>query len=93
MHNYDDIIDMDYPFKLKHPRMSVSARACQFAPFAALTGHKESIDETSRITDEKGRFISGTGVQFGGPGGEPDEGRDHDGPGLRDRPGADFQDI
>ena len=53
MHNYDDIIDMDYPFKLKHPRMSVSARACQFAPFAALTGHKESIDETSRITDEK----------------------------------------
>lgn len=46
--NYDDIIDIDYE-KIKskrHPRMSILARAAQFAPFAALTGHDEAIEET-----------------------------------------------
>lgn len=28
-------------------------RAAQFAPFAALTGHSEAIDETARLTDSK----------------------------------------
>ena len=33
---------MDRP-KSKYPKMSMSDRAAQFAPFAALTGHKEAI--------------------------------------------------
>ena len=37
----------------KHPQMKIIDRAAQFAPFAALTGHKESINEASRITDSK----------------------------------------
>ena len=41
MNNYDDIIDVEYPFPLKHPRMSMLARGSQFAPFAALTGYDE----------------------------------------------------
>ena len=28
-------------------------RAAQFAPFAALTGYEESIEETARLTDRK----------------------------------------
>ena len=28
-------------------------RAAQFAPFAALTGHEEAINETSRYTEER----------------------------------------
>jgi hypothetical protein len=32
--------------------MSVSARAAQFAPFAALTGYGEAVDETARLTDD-----------------------------------------
>ena len=46
--NYDDIIRIDYEnIKSKrHPRMSILARAAQFAPFAALTGHDEAIEET-----------------------------------------------
>ena len=42
-----------YPFALKHPRMSIYNRSAQFAPFAALTGHSESIKETARLTDEQ----------------------------------------
>jgi hypothetical protein len=33
--------------------ISVSDRAAQFAPFAALTGHGDAIDETARLTDRK----------------------------------------
>ena len=33
--------------------MSISARAAQFAPFAALTGHSDAIIETARLTDNK----------------------------------------
>lgn len=41
----------------KHPKMSMSDRAAQFAPFAALTGHKEAVIEQGRITQEK-RILS-----------------------------------
>lgn len=43
---------MDRP-KSKYPKMSMSDRAAQFAPFAALTGHKEAILEQERITQTK----------------------------------------
>lgn len=47
---------MDRP-KSKYPKMSMSDRAAQFAPFAALTGHKETVIEQGRITQEK-RILS-----------------------------------
>lgn len=53
IHNYDDIINMTRHISSKHPQMKIIDRAAQFAPFAALTGHKESINEASRITDSK----------------------------------------
>ena len=43
---------MDRPIS-KYPKMSMSDRAAQFAPFAALTGHKEAVIEQGRITQEK----------------------------------------
>ena len=43
--------------KSKYPKMSMSDRATQFAPFAALTGHKEAILEQQRITQTK-RILS-----------------------------------
>ena len=49
-HRYDD---MPNPTSKKHPRMSLSDRAAQFSPFAALTGHEAAIKETARQTDEK----------------------------------------
>ena len=33
--------------------MSLEARAAQFAPFAALTGHKEELQEERRLTKDK----------------------------------------
>ena len=50
---YDDIINMPRHISKKHPQMSLEARSAQFAPFAALTGFDEQIQETSRITNER----------------------------------------
>ena len=52
-HRYDDIINLPNPTSKRHPRMSLYARAAQFSPFAALTGHEAAIKETARRTDEK----------------------------------------
>ena len=49
---YDDIIDLPRPDS-KHPKMSRIDRAAQFSPFAALTGHEDSIKETARLTEEQ----------------------------------------
>lgn len=50
---YADIIDLPHHTSSKHPRMSATARAAQFSPFAALTGYDAEIKETARLTDEK----------------------------------------
>lgn len=52
-HSYDDVINRQHPTSKKHPRMSRMNRAAQFAPFAALTGYEESIEETARLTDRR----------------------------------------
>ena len=52
-HRYDDVINRQHPTSKKHPRMSRMNRAAQFAPFAALTGYEESIEETARLTDRR----------------------------------------
>ena len=48
---YADIIDRQYQPSVVHRHMSMKGRAAQFAPFAALHGHSESIDEAARHTD------------------------------------------
>ena len=50
---YDDIINLSHHESKKYPRMSNEARAAQFAPFAALTGYDEVINETSRLTTKR----------------------------------------
>ena len=49
---YVDIIGLPHHTSPTRPRMSVSARAAQFAPFAALTGYGAAVDETARLTDD-----------------------------------------
>ena len=49
---YADIIDLPHHTSRTRPRMSVSARAAQFSPFAALTGYGAAVDETARLTDD-----------------------------------------
>lgn len=47
MSKYDDIIKLPHYVSSKHPRMAIRDRAAQFAPFAALTGHNEAMQETA----------------------------------------------
>lgn len=50
--NNEDIIHLPHHVSLRHPRMSMWNRAAQFAPFAALTGYSESIDEAAFENDQ-----------------------------------------
>lgn len=52
--HYTDIIDLPRPVSPRRKRMPLSARAAQFAPFAALSGYDGAIQETARLTD---RFV------------------------------------
>ena len=50
---YDDIIHLEHPTSRKHPRMPMPERAAQFAPFAALKGYEEVIDENRQKNEEE----------------------------------------
>ena len=52
MGDYDDIVNLPHYEPKRHPRMSMMARAAQFAPFAAVAGHDAAIREEGRATDE-----------------------------------------
>ncbi|MBQ8316958.1 MAG: hypothetical protein IJX85_01320 [Lachnospiraceae bacterium] len=52
-HRYDDIINLPHYQSDKRAHMSLHDRAAQFAPFAALTGHEEAIEETARLTENE----------------------------------------
>lgn len=49
--DYSDIIDLPHHVSPTRPQMSMSDRAAQFSPFAALTGYDAAIKETGRLTD------------------------------------------
>lgn len=48
---YADIINLPHHISKKHPQMSMEARAAQFAPFSALTGYDDAVQETARFTE------------------------------------------
>lgn len=53
IHDYTDIIETSYKKSTKYKQMKQKNRAAQFAPFAALTGYKDIIHDTERLTEEK----------------------------------------
>lgn len=53
IHDYSNIMNIPYPKSTRHKPMSIYDRAAQFAPFAALTGHKEMVEEKERIVDHR----------------------------------------
>ncbi|MCR4824660.1 MAG: hypothetical protein K5849_04795 [Bacteroidales bacterium] len=63
-HRYDDLLDLPRPEPQRHPRMARSERAAQFAPFAALTGFKEIIEETAE------RYLASQPSMYADPDGE-----------------------
>ena len=53
MSRYDSIINLPHFKDPDRPQMSMHDRAAQFAPFKALTGYEDSINETSRYTESR----------------------------------------
>ena len=50
--SYEDIINLPHHVSKRHPQMSMKKRAAQFAPFAAMEGYKESIEESIRQNEK-----------------------------------------
>lgn len=50
---YDDIIKLPHYVSKKHSQMPIEERAAQFAPFAALVGYEDAVEETARITTKR----------------------------------------
>ena len=51
--DYSDIIDLPHHVSSKHPQMARMNRAAQFAPFAALTGYDDMIEDAGLRNAEK----------------------------------------
>ena len=46
--DYSDIIHLPHYVSKKRPQMSIEQRSAQFAPFAALTGYEDEIEEAGK---------------------------------------------
>lgn len=53
IHDHHDLIKMTYTKSQNHRWMSNEERAAQFAPFAALSGHKEVIAEMEKTSQQQ----------------------------------------
>ena len=53
MSDYDQLLPLTHPEPDRHPPMPMRNRAAQFAPFAALTGYDEAVQEAGRRTDRR----------------------------------------
>ena len=53
MTDYKDMVTRPHPDPKYHTRMPLENRAAQFAPFAALTGYEEAVEEAHRLTDHR----------------------------------------
>ena len=69
--NYEGIINLPYPrndwnFLIKHPRMSIENRAKIFAPFAALRGHSDAIEDTAekRLTIRQDELMEDSRIEL-----------------------------
>ena len=49
---YADIIDLPHPVSRRHKPMPLEERAAQFAPFAALKGFDDEIDQVREAQEE-----------------------------------------
>lgn len=50
---YEDIINLPHHRSKTRPHMSLSERAAQFSPFAALTGYEDELKEAARLTNTR----------------------------------------
>ena len=53
MTEYGTMVTRSHPDPKYHTRMPMESRAAQFAPFAALIGYEEAVEEAHRLTDHR----------------------------------------
>ena len=53
MSEYSKILDHPHHVSDRHPQMPILDRAAQFAPFAALVGYDDAVEETARKAFEQ----------------------------------------
>ncbi|MCD8241916.1 MAG: hypothetical protein LUD73_05990 [Lachnospiraceae bacterium] len=51
--DYQDIIHLPHVTSKHRPHMSMSERAAQFSPFAALTGYDSTVEEAARQSEQR----------------------------------------
>lgn len=61
---YEKIIKREHPKSEKHPPMPRLNRAAQFAPFAALTGFDDKIEDETLFVDMKYGLDAETAARF-----------------------------
>ncbi|MBR3358905.1 MAG: hypothetical protein IKG46_13885 [Solobacterium sp.] len=52
-HRYDDMLELPHHVSPRRHPMSMTERAAQFSPFAALSGYDAAIQETARLTEDE----------------------------------------
>lgn len=50
---YEEIINLPHHVSTVRAQMSKYDRAAQFAPYSALSGYEDAVEETARLTDAK----------------------------------------
>lgn len=50
---YEAIIHLPHHVSSRRPKMSLTDRAAQFSPFAAVVGHEGAVRETARLTEQR----------------------------------------
>ena len=50
---YEKIIDLPHHVSKTRPQIPKADRAAQFAPYSALSGYEDAVEETARLTDKK----------------------------------------
>lgn len=50
---YEDMLHLPHHVSNKRQAMSLSDRAAQFSPFAAVVGHESAVKEAARYTDQR----------------------------------------
>ncbi|CCY46652.1 putative uncharacterized protein [Firmicutes bacterium CAG:822] len=58
MPNYDDIINLPHHISKKRKPMSLKNRSAQFAPFSALKGYQEKINEIAKLNDSSNKKMN-----------------------------------
>lgn len=56
---YADLLHLPHHTSSRHSPMPRKNRAAQFAPFAALTGHGDAVEEAARLTQSRAALDEG----------------------------------